>query len=41
VIAEVHYAYTPSMGYVLTGTFDLTQKLYFYPRDSSTITRTS
>ena len=41
VIAEVHYAYTPSMGYVLTGTFDLTQKLYFYPRDSSTIARTS
>jgi Flp pilus assembly protein TadG len=41
VIAEVHYSYTPYMGYVLTGTFDLTQKLYFYPRDSSTIARTS
>ena len=41
VMAEVHYAYTPYIGYVLTGTFDLTTKIYFAPRNSTTISRTT
>jgi Flp pilus assembly protein TadG len=34
---EVTYPYTPSMGYAITGTFNIYQNMYFYPRLSSTI----
>jgi Flp pilus assembly protein TadG len=36
---EVTYPYTPAMGYVVTGTINIFQSIYFYPRLSSTITR--
>ena len=32
VTAEVHYDYTPAIGYVMTGTFDLLDKFYLSPR---------
>ena len=34
---EVTYPYTPAMGYAITGTFNIYQNMYFYPRMSSTI----
>lgn len=34
---EVTYPYTPQMGYVLTGTVNLYQSTYFYPRLSSSV----
>ena len=36
---EVHYPYTPSIGYVLTGDFDMTDTFYLRPRLSDTIKR--
>jgi Flp pilus assembly protein TadG len=39
VTAEVHYAYTPAIGYVLTGTFDLKDQFYLRPRLSDCISR--
>lgn len=39
ITTEVHYAYTPTIGYVLTGTFDLTDQFYLRPRLSSKIDR--
>lgn len=41
ITAEVHYAYTPTVGYILTGTYDLTDKFYLRPRLSDSITRTA
>jgi Flp pilus assembly protein TadG len=38
VTTEVHYAYTPTIGYVLTGTFDLHDQFYLRPRLSDGIT---
>jgi Flp pilus assembly protein TadG len=38
---EVTYPYTPTMGYAITGTFNLYQNMYFYPRLSSTISLSS
>jgi Flp pilus assembly protein TadG len=38
LLGEVAYPYTPNLGYVVTGTINLNQSLYFYPRLSSTIT---
>lgn len=35
---EVTYPYTPTMGYVLTGTINIYQDIYFYPRMSSCVT---
>ena len=35
---EVTYPYTPSMGYVITGTINMYQSMYFYPRRSTSIT---
>ena len=35
---EVTYAYTPPMGYVVTGTINLYQSNYFYPRLVNSIT---
>jgi Flp pilus assembly protein TadG len=39
VVAEVHYDYKPSIGYALTGTFDLNDKFYLRPRLSDTVVR--
>jgi Flp pilus assembly protein TadG len=41
VAAVVHYPFTPSIGYVLTGTFDLSSTYYLKPRLSDYITRTA
>lgn len=38
---EVTYPYTPSLGYVLTGTYNIYQNQYFYPRLSSSISLSS
>jgi Flp pilus assembly protein TadG len=37
VIGEVHYAYTPTIGYVLVGTLDLSDKFYLRPRQSDSV----
>jgi Flp pilus assembly protein TadG len=36
---EVSYAYTPTIGYVLTGTFNLSDQIYMRPRLSTCVTR--
>ena len=36
---EVSYPYTPPMGYVITGTININESTYFYPRLSTTIAR--
>jgi Flp pilus assembly protein TadG len=41
VAAEVHYSYTPYIGYVISGTYDIHNTFYFAPRDSTSITRTA
>ena len=38
LLGEVTYPYTPNLGVVITGTINLAQSMYFYPRLSSTIT---
>ncbi len=37
LLGEVTYPYTPGIGNVITGTINLQQSLYFYPRVSTTI----
>ncbi len=37
IIAEVYYPYTPAVGYVITGTVSLTDRMYFVPRLVNTI----
>jgi len=39
MFGEVSYPYTPSLGYVLTGTINIYQSFFFYPRMSTTIAR--
>ena len=39
IYGEVTYPYTPSLGYVLTGTINIYESMYFYPRLSTAITR--
>jgi Flp pilus assembly protein TadG len=39
IYGEVTYPYSPSLGYVLTGTFNIFESVYFYPRLSTTISR--
>jgi Flp pilus assembly protein TadG len=39
IYGEVKYPYTPSLGYVLTGTINIYESMYFYPRLSTTVTR--
>jgi Flp pilus assembly protein TadG len=39
VTAEIHYTYTPLVGYLLTGSFDLMDQFYLRPRLSDTVTR--
>jgi Flp pilus assembly protein TadG len=41
LFGEVTYPYTPTMGYAITGTFNLYQNMYFYPRLSGTISMSS
>lgn len=42
VTAEIHYSYKPTVGYVMTGTFDIHDQFYLRPRLSDTgITRTA
>ncbi|MGE0564372.1 MAG: TadE/TadG family type IV pilus assembly protein [Pseudolabrys sp.] len=41
VLSEVTYTYKPTIGHTITGTLDLSDKMYMSPRQSSTITRTS
>ena len=41
VAAEAHYPYTPAIGYVLTGSFDLNSTYYLKPRLSDYIKRTA
>jgi Flp pilus assembly protein TadG len=35
---EVKYPYTPTLGYVITGTIHISQQMYFYPRLASSVT---
>ncbi len=37
--SEVSYTYKPTIGYVMTGTLNLTDQIYMRPRLSDTITR--
>ena len=37
--AEVQYAYTPNLGYVMTGTLNLSDQVYMYPRLANYVTR--
>jgi len=39
VTTEVHYNYQPTFGYVLTGSFDLTDQFYLRPRLSAEVDR--
>lgn len=40
VVSEVHYLFTPTMGYVLSGTVDLNDQSFLRPRLADTVTRT-
>jgi hypothetical protein len=37
VLGEASYAYTPPVGYVLTGTMSLSDKIYMRPRLSASV----
>jgi Flp pilus assembly protein TadG len=37
LFGEVTYPYVPTLGYAITGTFNIYQSIYFFPRLSSTI----
>jgi Flp pilus assembly protein TadG len=39
LFGEVTYPYTPSIGYAITGTINIYESQYFYPRLSKTISR--
>jgi Flp pilus assembly protein TadG len=39
ILGEVKYAYTPTLGYVMTGTVNLTNQIFMSPRQSVSITR--
>jgi Flp pilus assembly protein TadG len=38
---EVTYPYTPPIGYAITGTYNIYQNMYFYPRLSATISNSA
>jgi hypothetical protein len=40
VLAEVQFAYTPVIGYNITGTINLQDQLYTRPRAGTHVTRT-
>jgi Flp pilus assembly protein TadG len=39
--AEVQYAYTPAIGYIITGTMTLKDQMYMGPRVSNSVARTA
>jgi Flp pilus assembly protein TadG len=39
ILGEVSYAYTPNLGYTITGTVNLSDSYYLFPRNSTSITR--
>lgn len=39
ILGEVRYNYTPTLGYVMTGTVTLSNQIYMSPRDSASVTR--
>jgi Flp pilus assembly protein TadG len=39
--SEVHYNYTPTVGYMITGTLNLFDQIYMRPRLSETVKRTT
>jgi Flp pilus assembly protein TadG len=39
VWGEVKYDYTPTLGYVMTGTWSLSKQIFMSPRESASITR--
>ena len=38
ILGEVNYPYTPSMGYVITGTINMYEDTIFFPRMSNSVT---
>jgi Flp pilus assembly protein TadG len=40
IMGEVTYAYTPVIGYVLTGTLNLHDEIFMRPRQSTSVTKT-
>ena len=41
LLSEVQYSYTPTYGYVVTGTLSLSDMMYMRPRQSTSIARTA
>ncbi len=41
ILAQVQYGYSPTYGYVLTGTLNLSDQSYVRPRESNSIARTA
>jgi Flp pilus assembly protein TadG len=41
IFSEVQYAYTPTIGYLISGTLTLKDQIYMRPRLSDSVTRTS
>lgn len=39
ILGEVEYAYTPTIGYVITGTLNLKDQIYMRPRQSTSVAR--
>ena len=39
LLGEAQYSYTPSYGYVVTGTLTLSDQIYMRPRQSSSVAR--
>jgi Flp pilus assembly protein TadG len=39
ILGEVSYAYTPNLGHAITGTVNLSDSYYLFPRNSTAITR--
>jgi Flp pilus assembly protein TadG len=41
ILGEVSYAYTPNLGYTITGTVNITDSYLLFPRNSTCISRTA
>jgi len=41
ILGEVSYAYTPNLGYTITGTVNLADSYFLFPRNSTSIARTA